>query len=256
MSLHIDLGWLIASLLVSARVAGATMIAPVLGPTQIPATARVVLVVGLSAFIVAALPVTAIKVPMNVFALAAAALGEVVYGLAFAFGFIVAYAATQVAGRALDVQVGFGAAAVLNPATRAFSPLLGSVFGMLMIAAFLALDGHLLLIKALAASIATAPPGSVLTNLPAAAIVNHSAATFTFGLALAAPVMFMLLLADLAMAVFARSMPQLNVFVMGFAVKIVLGLTGLALAVRFAGAALERLFDASFLYWDQLARGQ
>jgi flagellar biosynthetic protein FliR len=255
-SLHIDLGWLIASLLVSARVAGATMIAPVLGPTQIPATARVVLVVGLSAFIVAALPVTAIKVPMNVFALAAAALGEVVYGLAFAFGFIVAYAATQVAGRALDVQVGFGAAAVLNPATRAFSPLLGSVFGMLMIAAFLALDGHLLLIKALAASIATAPPGSVLTNLPAAAIVNHSAATFTFGLALAAPVMFMLLLADLAMAVFARSMPQLNVFVMGFAVKIVLGLTGLALAVRFAGAALERLFDASFLYWDQLARGQ
>jgi flagellar biosynthesis protein FliR len=51
-------------------------------------------------------------------------------------------------------------------------------------------------------------------------------------------------------------MPQLNVFVLGFAVKIVLGLTGLALAVRFAGAALERLFDASFLYWDQLARGQ
>ena len=256
MSLHIDIGWLVASLLVSARVAGATMIAPVLGPTQIPAMARVILVIGLSAFIVAALPLTAIKVPMNVFALAAAALGEVVYGLAFAFGFIVAYAATQVAGRALDVQVGFGAAAVLNPATRAFSPLLGSVFGMLMIAAFLALDGHLLLIKALAASIATAPPGSILTDLPAAAIVNHSAATFTFGLALAAPVMFMLLLADLAMAVFARSMPQLNVFVLGFAVKIVLGLTGLALAVRFAGAALERLFDASFLYWDQLARGQ
>jgi flagellar biosynthesis protein FliR len=254
-SLHIDIGWLMASLLVTARVAGATMIAPVLGPTQIPAMARVVLVIGLSAFIVAALPITATQVPDNVFALAAAALGEVVYGLAFAFGFIVAYAATQVAGRALDVQVGFGAAAVLNPATRAFSPLLGSVFGMLMIATFLALDGHLLLIKALAASIATAPPGSVLTDLPAAAIVNHSAATFTFGLALAAPVMFMLLLADLAMAVFARSMPQLNVFVLGFAVKIVLGLTGLALAVRFAGAALERLFDASFLYWDQLARG-
>ncbi len=255
MSLRIDIGWLIAALLVSVRVAGATMIAPVLGPTQIPAAARVVVVVGLSAFIVAALPATAIAVPTNAFALAAAALGEAVYGLAFAFGFIVAYAATQVAGRALDVQVGFGAASVLNPATRAFSPLLGSVFGMVMIAAFLALDGHLVLIKALAASITVAPPGSVLTNLPAAAILNHSAATFGFGLALAAPVMFMLLLADLAMAVFARSMPQLNVFVLGFAVKIVLGLTGLALAIRFASAALERLFDASFLYWDQLASG-
>jgi flagellar biosynthesis protein FliR len=255
MSLRIDIGWLIAALLVSARVAGATMIAPVLGPTQIPAIARIVLVIGLSAFMVAALPSAPASVPTNVFALAAAALSEVVYGLAFAFGFIVAYAATQVAGRALDIQVGFGAAAVLNPATRTLSPLLGSMFGMLMIAAFLALDGHLVLIKALAASLAIAPPGAVLTDLPAATILNHSAATFTFGLALAAPVMFMLLLADVAMAVCARSMPQLNVFVLGFAVKIVLGLTGLALSVRFASAALERLFDASFLYWDQLASG-
>jgi flagellar biosynthesis protein FliR len=255
MSLRVDMGWLIASLLVSARVAGATMIAPVLGPAQIPAAARVIFVIGVSALIVAALPASAVTMPTSAFALAIAALGEAAYGLAFAFGFIVAYSATQVAGRALDVQVGFGAAAVLNPATRAFSPLLGSVFGMLMIAAFLALDGHLVLIKALAASITAAPPGAALTGPPAAAIVKHSAVTFTFGLALAAPVMFMLLLADLAMAVFARSMPQLNVFVLGFAVKIVLGLTGLALAIRFASAALERLFDSSFLYWEQLAGG-
>lgn len=255
MSLRVDIGWLIATLLVSLRVASATMIAPVLGPTRIPAAARVVFVVGLSAFIVAALPAATVAAPTNALALAAAALGEVIYGLAFAFGFVVAYAATQVAGRALDVQVGFGAAGVLNPATQAFSPLLGSMFGMLAIAAFLALDGHLVLIKALAASIATLPPGSQLAQLDAGLILSHSAATFTFGLALAAPVMFMLLLADLAMAVFARSMPQLNVFVLGFAVKIVLGLLGLALSVRFSSAVLERLFGASFLYWDGLATG-
>jgi flagellar biosynthesis protein FliR len=255
MSLRIDIGWLIAALLVSARVAGATMIAPVLGPTQIPAVARIVLVIGLSAFMVAALPSAPASVPANVFALAAAALSEVVYGLAFAFGFIVAYAATQVAGRALDIQVGFGAAAVLNPATRSLSPLLGSVFGMLMIATFLALDGHLVLIKALAVSLAALPPGQTFASIDPVLILNHSAATFTFGLALAAPVMFMLLLADLAMAVFARSMPQLNIFVLGFAVKIVLGLSGLALAVRFSNAVLAKLFSTSFLYWDRLANG-
>lgn len=255
MSLRIDIGWLIATLLVSVRVAGATMIAPVLGPSQIPAAARVVLVMGLSACIVAAVPVAASVVPTDILSLVAAALGEAVYGLAFAFGFVVAYAATQVAGRALDIQVGFGAAAVLNPATRALSPLLGSVLGMLMIATFLAVDGHLVLIKALAVSIAVLPPGTMLTDLQASLILSHSAATFVFGLTLAAPVMFMLLLADLAMAVFARSMPQLNVFVLGFAVKIVLGLTGLALAVRFSNAVIEKLFDASFLYWQRLASG-
>jgi len=43
--------------------------------------------------------------------------------------------------------------------------------------------------------------------------------------------------------------------VLGFAVKIVLGLSGLALAVRFSNAVLEKLFNASFLYWDRLASG-
>lgn len=188
--------------------------------------------------------------------LVVAACNEVALGLAFAFGFVVAYAATQLAGRALDVQVGFGAAGILNPATQVFSPLLGSVFGMLTIAAFLAMDGHLVLIKALAASLTMLPPGAALAELDPRLLLQHSAVTFTFGLALAGPVMFTLLLADLAMAVFARSMPQLNVFVLGFAVKIVLGLTGLAMSIRFADAVLSDLFSVTFSYWDQLATGR
>jgi flagellar biosynthesis protein FliR len=254
MSLAVDIGWLTATLLVCVRVASATMIAPVLGPSQVPATARVLLVLGLSAFMVSAVPADRVG-PLGLGPFLAAVLGEASLGLVFAFGFVVPYAATQVAGRALDVQVGFGAAAVLNPATRAFSPLLGSVLGMLLIATFLAADGHLVLIKALATSLAAVPPGVAPLQLDAAAILKHSAATFVFGLILAAPIMFMLLLADLALAVMARSMPQLNVFVLGFAVKIVLGLTGLAMSVRFADAALDDLFEATFTYWERTASG-
>jgi flagellar biosynthesis protein FliR len=254
MSLSVDMWWLVATLLVSVRVASATMIAPVLGPTQVPAPARILLVIALSAFMVAAAPKTPMQA-MTLGPLVAAVFGELALGLAFAFGFIVAYAATQVAGRALDVQVGFSAAGVLNPATRTFAPLLGSVFGMLAIAVFLASDGHLVLLKALAASLTLVPPGAIATSIEPELILRHSAATFTFGLVFAAPVMFMLLLADLAVAVFARSMPQLNVFVLGFAIKIVLGLIGLAMSIRFADAALEHLFAATFSYWERLAVG-
>jgi flagellar biosynthetic protein FliR len=247
-------GWLLATVLISVRVASATMIAPVLGPTHVPAPARVAFVLALSAFMVAAAPRVAVE-SMSLGSFVAAAFAELALGMAFAFGFIVAYSATQVAGRALDVQVGFSAAGVLNPATRTFAPLLGSLFGMLAIAVFLASDGHLVLIRALAASLTLVPPGSLAHSIEPALILKHSAATFTFGLMLAAPVMFMLLLADLATAVFARSMPQLNVFVLGFAIKIVLGLTGLAMSIRFARAALDELFGATFSYWDRLATG-
>jgi flagellar biosynthetic protein FliR len=255
MSLRIDIGWLIATLLVSVRVASATMIAPVFGPSQVPAAARIVLVLGLSAFLVAAAPIPAVTVT-NLATLIFAVFGEIFFGLAFAFGFLIAYAATQVAGRALDIQMGFGAASVLNPATQVVSPLVGSVFGMVAIAGFLAMDGHLLLIRALAASIQSMPPGTSLLELDPVLILKHSSVMFTFGLALAAPIMFTLLLADVAMAVFARSMPQLNVFVLGFAVKIMLGLTGLALSIRVGEAILGNLFGTTFSYWGELASGR
>jgi flagellar biosynthetic protein FliR len=76
---------------------------------------------------------------------------------------------------------------------------------------------------------------------------------FAFGLTLAAPVMFSLLLADVAIAFFSRSVPQLNPFMLSFAIKILLGFVGLAAAVRLGGAMFERLFATTFRYWDQLA---
>ena len=68
--------------------------------------------------------------------------------------------------------------------------------------------------------------------------------------------MLMFLLSDLAMAVLARSMPQLNVFVLGFAVKIMLGLTGLALSIRLGDSVLESMFRETFEYWDEVARAR
>lgn len=228
------------------------MLAPVFGPTRVPTPARVALVLALSAFVVASTAVPALT-SLDLISLVTAAAAEVVIGLSFAFGFLAAYAATQFAGRALDIQVGFGAAGVLNPATQVFSPLFGSVFGMLAIAVFLAMDGHQVLIRALVASIAASPPGTASFLPDPQMLLKQSGTMFTLGLALIGPVMFMLLLADLALAVFARSMPQLNVFVLGFAVKIVLGMIGVAIAVKFSATLLMEFFTTTFGYWEALA---
>jgi flagellar biosynthetic protein FliR len=251
-TLHLDMAWLIATLLVSVRVAAATALTAVLGPTQIPAPARVTLVLAISALLISVTSVPATLVN-SLASLAVAIAGEVVVGMAFAFGFIAAYGATQVAGRILDTQIGFGAAGILNPATQTVSPLLANLFGMLAIAIFLSLDGHLLLIKALSLSLQTLPPGSMLSAEKWPSILAHSGVTFVFALSLAGPIMGLLLLSDIALAAIARSMPQLNVLVLGFAVKIVLGLIGMTLAIRLAHTVLNQLFATTFLYWDGLA---
>jgi flagellar biosynthetic protein FliR len=254
-TLQFDIAWLVATLLVSVRIAAATAMTAVLGPTQIPAPARVALVLSISALLISVVSVPPTLVN-SLAPLVVAVAGELVIGMAFAFGFIAAYGATQIAGRILDSQIGFGAAAILNPATQTVSPLLANLFGMLAIAVFLSLDGHLLLIKALSLSLQTMPPGSMLSAEKWPSILAHSGVSFLFGLSLAGPIMGLLLLADIALAVLARSMPQLNVLVLGFAIKIILGLIGMTLAIRLAHTVLNQLFATTFLYWDGLTAEQ
>jgi flagellar biosynthetic protein FliR len=229
----------------------------VLGPTQIPATARVIFSMSLAVLLVATLP----QVPAaadafeSIASLLSAAAVELFIGASLSFGFLVAYSATQVAGRALDIQIGFGAGAVLNPATQNMSPVLGTLFGMVAIAVFLGMDGHHVLIQAIALSVQNTPPGSLSYSADWPAFIQHSGVMFVFGLALAAPVMLGLLLADLALAVLARSMPQLNVFVLSFTVKVVLGITGLAASIRFSESLLAALYGRTFTFWDTVATG-
>lgn len=252
MTLRIDLAWLLGTLLLSARVAAATMLTPMFGPTQIPGPVRAFIALMLSAFLVLAVPTGAPPV-VSALGLGAAMIGELVLGASLAFGFLVAYAATQIAGRVLDIQLGYGAAAVLNPTTQTPAPLLGSMFGMAAVAVFLALDGHHVLLRALALSVSAYPPGNFVVDFDFGEHLRFSSGMFTFALALAAPVMLSLLLADIALAVMARSMPQLNVFVLSFSLKIVLGLIGLAVSIKFAGGVLTALFESTWRFWESVA---
>jgi flagellar biosynthesis protein FliR len=248
-TLRIDMAWLMGTLLVSARIAAATMLTPIFGPVQIPGPVRVGIALALGAFLVLAVPVTLPPID-SALDLSVATMGELVLGASLAFGFLVAYAATQIAGRVLDIQLGYSAAAVLNPTTQTPAPLLGTVYGMAAVAVFLALDGHHVLLRALTLSVAHYPPGALAYDVDFAEHLKFSGAMFTFGLALAAPVMLTLLLADVALAVMSRSMPQLNVFVLSFSIKIILGLLGLAVSIKFAGGLLTTLFESTWRFWE------
>lgn len=253
MTINIDMGWLLTALLASVRVAAATAFAPVFGPSTIPSQVRVFIAISLGIFLIAVVPAQSWTVfGWPQFTLAVAR--EAMIGLSFGFGLMVAYGATQFAGRALDIQIGFGAASILNPATQGLAPLIGSVYGLALVAVFLAMDGHHVFLQALSASFVSLPPGGS-GNEPLGLVIEQSGIMFAFGLSLAAPVMFSLWLSDIAMAIFARSMPQLNVFVLSFAVKVLLGLLGMALSIGITSSLFRGLFDSTFRYWDRLSTG-
>ena len=243
-----DLGWIYKAMLLSVRVTTAMLIVPVFGPIRIPAPVKIWFALGLGVVLVPA--ISPASASLEMVGLFESALTEILVGACFGFGFLAAFAATQIAGRALDLQIGFGAASILNPATMAPAPLLGTMFGLLLTAVFLAMDGHHVLVHALALSVMLVPPGSPVPGADWGALLAHSSIMFAYAVALAAPVMLMLSLIDLAMAVISRSMPQLNVFILSFTVKILVGLFVMAGSIRFAEGVYRTLVERAFQFWD------
>jgi flagellar biosynthetic protein FliR len=152
----------------------------------------------------------------------------------------------------MDLQMGFGVASLIDPATRTQSPLLGTLLNLVALAVFFAVDGHHLVIRGLAYSLVQLPPGSSLAALEPAAVVAQFGAMFVFAVALAAPVIFVLLLVDVALAVMARTMPQMNVFIVSLPLKIMVGLLVLVMSMQYMGPVMERVFEGMFDYWQRV----
>lgn len=249
MQLHVETAWIAAVLLVSIRIGTVFIMTPVLGSMQLPGRVRVVLILALTATLVSAGGARMLAVPVQLGDLVLAALGELMLGGLLAFGLFAGFAAFLFGGRLLDMQMGLGVASLIDPATRSQAPLIGTLFNMLAVMVFFALDGHHMLVRGLAYSLERFPPGAFLGRFDVTAVVAMFGSMFTFGFALVAPVVFALFLIDVGLAIMSRTMPQVNIFVLAVTIKIFVGLVILALSVRYVAPLMQRIFAAMFAYW-------
>ena len=202
----------------------------------------------------AAVAPSAASLALDPGALIAAAITEAVLGMALAFGMFTAFGALLFGGRLLDLQIGIGFSSLIDPSTRAQSPLLGTALSLLAIAVFFAVDAHHAVVRALAWSLRHLPPGSSLGALDPATVAAQFGVVFAHGLVLVAPAVFTLLLLDVALAIVARTMPQMNIFIVAMPLKIFVGVLVLALTVRHLLPALTAVFETVPRYWEELLR--
>ncbi len=253
MSLVIDQAWAAACALLWIRLGVLFFMTPLLAGFNGPPVVVVMLSLVLAGLMCANLPAGA-AVPRGVGAFVWAGLLEVGIGLLLAFGIHAAFAALAMAGELLDLQVGFGAANVFNPATRTDSPLIGAIFSSLGVVLFFAVDAHHAVIRGIAFSVSQMPPGAENVHLSMAAVLRQFGAVFTLALALAAPVLFTLALAEAGLAVVSRVLPQMNVYFVGLPLKILAGLATLAFASTALAPVMTRAFMGIFRYWDEVLR--
>lgn len=184
---------------------------------------------------------------------------EIAVGLLLSFIVTLVFAAIYFAGQITDVPLGFGLATIYDQQTGIQLPVFSQFYYRLSILIFLAVDGHLYLFRALAESYRYIPIGGFFSmNLSLEIILFLSQQIFLIGLKIAAPIIGTIFLTDIGLGMITRSVPQINVFVLGFPIKILVGMLVVFIAIPAFVALISSLFgyDGILLeYFMGLIRG-
>jgi flagellar biosynthetic protein FliR len=244
-SVQLD-AWITALVFPLARIFALLASAPLFNNAAMPRRVRLVAGLVITVALVPTLPPMPAISPGSWVGLAMLA-QQIMIGVLMGFTLRIAFAAIDVAGELIGMQMSLSFAVFYDPQNAGQTPVLSEFLGLITTLIFLALNGHLLTLSVLAESFRLLPVSATpFASGGFASFMAWSSTLFSSGLLLALPLITALLIANLAMGVLARVAPQLNIFAVGFPVTLMSGFVVLMFSIPYFGAAMEKLFDQAF----------
>jgi flagellar biosynthetic protein FliR len=225
---------LVTAFLMSVRLGAVFLLAPFFSAAAVSRGVRGALLVVL---VILLYPAARTAQPVAI--TAAAIAGEALVGAVIGVGAALLVAAAELAGDVIAAQSGLAGASSLDPISNASTPTVSQFMNLLVVALLFAANAHVVLLEAVADSLRALPLGT-MGNAPDALahLMAQVPTMFLIGLRLAAPVIAVVMLANVAMGALARAAPQMNVFILVYPVQIALAIGVLALALPFVGLLL------------------
>lgn len=224
------------------RTTGLFITAPVFGAKYIPGPVKagICLITGYllwSGIHVATLP-------ESVPSLIGPALAELVFGLFLGAISGILMSAVEMAGQVADMMMGFGLSNVIDPSLGQSVPIMGTFKHLLVTMVFLTMDGHHLFVKGLWESFALMPAGGAFIPSEWGAIGLAAFGKMLYIAAvLSCPIWASALIVDISLGVVARTVPQMNVFVVGMPIKAMVGLGIMSASIAFYGAFTKEITE-------------
>ena len=240
---QLDLEKFLLFTLVLSRVSGLTMTAPIYGTKDIPMQVRALLAVALALLITPTQWDVVVEYPGSLINYLVFIGAELLVGLCLGLGIVILFSGIQLAGQMIGRIGGLMLADVFDPSTEASVPIFSRLLLLVALAVFVCIGGHRIVMAGLLDTFQTIPPGSgALPSSIAETFVVLLTQSFSLGIRAAVPVVTALLLSTLVMGLISRTLPQLNILMVGF---------GLNAMLTFATFSLT-LGAAAWVFQDQV----
>ena len=233
---QLDSSKLLLFTVVLTRVSGLTMTAPIYGTRDVPAQARGLLAVILAVLITPVQWSHAVPAPPGVFPYLVLLASELLIGMSLGLGIVVLISGMQLAGEMVGRASGLMLSDIYDPTLDSSVPLIGQVLSLVATAVFVCIGGHRMLMSALLDTFQTLPPGGA-AMAPASLVETFSllvSESLSVGIRASIPAVTALLLATVVLGLVGRTLPQLNVMILGFSLN---GLLTFAILALTLGAA-------------------
>jgi flagellar biosynthetic protein FliR len=178
--------------------------------------------------------------------------GEILTGITIGMIINFLFSGIELAGEYIGVDMGLAMAQEFDPMFQQQVSVIARLKNILAMLIFVLIDGHHFLIEAVVHSFKALPIGSWTMSGPAIhKIMRLSASVFIIGVKIAAPAMVTLFLTSVAMGITARAVPQMNIFFVGFPLRISVGFLSIIMALPLFIYIFKRLlvsFESDVLY--------
>ena len=228
-------------LFVFFRVGALILFVPVLGSRQIPSSMKIGFILFLSIVIFPLVQDRPMPEPQGIFELSTFLISDVTIGLGIAFIARLIFTAVQIAGTVVDFQMGFGVVNVLDPQTDTQVSVTAQFHNIIAVLIFLVIDAHHFIIQAIVESFFIINPAEInFASITPGYMLYLFSATFTTAVKIAAPIMAILFFLSVGLGLVARTVPQMNVFIVGFPLQIGVGLLMVGLSISFFNMLVQQ----------------
>ncbi|MED3660412.1 flagellar biosynthetic protein FliR [Ureibacillus terrenus] len=171
---------------------------------------------------------------------------EAMIGLTIGLAAAIIFSIFQIAGGFIDFEMGFAMANIVDPLTGVQSPMMGQFFNLLLLYLLIATNGHHLILDGIYYSYHFIPIEGY-PNFGDAGIAEISmkmiAVIFSVAFQMSAPLLASLFLVTLAIGITGKTVPQLNIFIIGFPLKILIGFLILVISMGIMVEVMQKVIE-------------